>query len=158
MSKLLDAMTLLQMRPMDLWKSLDVDHDNRVTKTELKAGLQRLGCAALADADIDHLIMLFDADGARKAVSIHEWKAVVTASYHERHHQQRVEHTASVEAKKAKAEEEHASAASHRVHSNLHSGLHSNGPKRELKFRYDYSIPNPPLTQHAHFAWHAHFA
>jgi hypothetical protein len=123
MSKLLDAMTLLQMRPMDLWKSLDFDHDNKVPNTELKSGLQRLGCAALADVDIERLLLRFDADGDRN-ISIQEWKAAVTESYHLRHHQQRAKHAATVEAGKTKATERASPA-----------GVNKERAKRVLTFR-----------------------
>jgi hypothetical protein len=93
LAKLLDAMALLQMRPIDLFAGLDVDHDRKISREELQAGLKRLGFtdsrnSALAAADIDKLLTHFDTDGDG-SIDMSEWKQGVNDGYHERHRMQR---------------------------------------------------------------------
>jgi hypothetical protein len=87
LKRLLDAMMLLQLRPLDVFVAIDINHDCKITKQELKAGLHRIGCADLEDEDIDRMLSECDEDGDGK-LDVKEWKDAVGKCYHERHHQQ----------------------------------------------------------------------
>jgi hypothetical protein len=85
--KLLDVMMHLQLRPVDVFRAIDLNHDSKITKRELKVGLQRIGCEDLEDADIASMIAECDEDGDGK-LDVKEWKDALEQKYHERHHEQ----------------------------------------------------------------------
>jgi Ca2+-binding EF-hand superfamily protein len=93
MLKLLNAMMLLQMRPMDVFTAVDINHDRQISKEELELGLKRLGCAHLEDADIQKMVAVCDIDRDGN-IDVREWKEALTEQYHDRHHEQTKERAA----------------------------------------------------------------
>jgi hypothetical protein len=81
--KILDTMDRLKMRPLDLWKAIDINHDRKITKQELAAGLERFSGGELQEQDIEEMVILFDMDGDGK-LDVKEWKAGLTKNFEAR--------------------------------------------------------------------------
>jgi Ca2+-binding EF-hand superfamily protein len=93
MDKLLSAMMRLQMRPLDVFKAIDANHNSIINKQELIRGLHRIGCVHVTVADIGSMIKECDTDGDGK-LDVQEWKDALTQHYHDRHHEQTSLHNA----------------------------------------------------------------
>jgi hypothetical protein len=83
--KLLHAMMRLGLRPMDVFKALDLNHDKRISKKELKAGLHKLGCKDVDNEDIGHMVAEYDEDGDGN-LDVKEWRGALDKKYRERRH------------------------------------------------------------------------
>ena len=69
----LEASTI-KLRPLDLFKAIDMDHNMQVEVAELEKGLHRLGLAAeLGHGEVASLVESFDADHDG-LVDFSEWK------------------------------------------------------------------------------------
>jgi Ca2+-binding EF-hand superfamily protein len=102
-SKLVNAMISLHLRPIDLWELLDVGKDKTISKGALKEGLTRFGGGTssgggagggkqraavgtqviLTGKEVEELVAPFDTGGDGD-VAIKEWKEVVDNHYRSR--------------------------------------------------------------------------
>jgi Ca2+-binding EF-hand superfamily protein len=73
MHKLAKGMRRINMRPVDMFKALDVDRGGTITCEELEDGIKRLGIKGLDDKDMKELFLIFDSDGGGD-ISVSEWK------------------------------------------------------------------------------------
>ena len=108
MQKIVATMIQTQMRPQDLFRAMDMDHDRGVSEEEVTAGLHRLGCTgelALTEKDIKGLVTALDKDGDG-LLDMAEWKAGVSSSYHDAHRQQREERQKKLTAQQNQQQQE----------------------------------------------------
>ena len=108
MQKIVATMIQTQMRPQDLFRAMDMDHDRGVSEEEVTAGLHRLGCTgelALTEKDIKGLVTALDKDGDG-LLDMAEWKAGVSSSYHDAHREQREERQKKLTAQQDQQEQE----------------------------------------------------
>jgi hypothetical protein len=73
-------MERLKMRPLDLWKSIDVNKDSKITKEELTAGLERFAGGDLTEKDVDDMIVAYDTD-ENGTLDVKEWKVGLAESF-----------------------------------------------------------------------------
>jgi Ca2+-binding EF-hand superfamily protein len=73
MNKLAEGMRRISMRPLDMFRALDVDKGGTISCEELTVGLRRLGIIGLDDDDMKDLFLIFDSDGGGD-ISVSEWK------------------------------------------------------------------------------------